>query len=129
LPKPAWPIILRLEIDRNTMTPVTEGYRIRGDAQNSVIVACRVFNLGPVAEQVGLSVGPGSQATAGEKLQSVRVPAADSVQVRWTFDLRRDLAEAGRAGIRLQATNAAGDQSLSLTLQMLPEAVPETRRP
>ena len=116
-----WPVVMRVELQPQAMSAVTEGYRVKPDAAAALPVKVRVFNIGPDVEQVKIELLSPNEVLDGKMLQTVEIPGESSVDLAWQVNLKAALAEQGRAEIRLKATTTNGEHATPLVLSLLPE--------
>ena len=116
-----WPVVMRVEMQPQVMSAVTEGYRVKQDAVAALPVHVRVFNIGPDVEQVKIELLSPNEVLDGKMLQTVEIPAESSVALDWKVNLKAPLAAQGRAEIRLKATSTNGSHTTPLVLSFLPE--------
>ncbi len=118
--EPPLPIVLKLQPERRTLQPTTEGYRLRSHL-DSFALTVRLFNLGSEPLDVAIETQvQGGLLLARTSKQPVHIEPESSEDVTWQAKLLQGPNEQSTITVRFNEKATGRDQvSVPLTLQLL----------
>lgn len=116
---PASPIVLRYQLDRETVEAKSEGYRLLAETPGKMSFVFRLINLSSQSQQRSLTLSfsqPVTMVTA--PAQDVTIPAEGYADVRWDVDLIGAFAATGllRATVRTYGAGAQPGEMVEVDL-------------